>query len=1234
MKKWKRVVVTVCVVWLCTMMVNVNPTDGVAGKILKASTENWNSIEVDGVSWEYTVFSVNQNQNPKHHNTVMQNVVTCVKVRLKSTNGHTDISIPNTIEGYPVYMITEGDGIGKSKVTKLTIPITIEWIDDRAFMSWESLKEVSFTDEGKMNSTGKKISEKDMYLYHMGELAFAYCESLETIPVSRAFSEQNDNAVGIGVYKGCINLKKAVIASEKEQVYIPPESFEECNLEEGIQFSDNIREVYIDNRAFAGTKMKNLEIPCDCSLASGAFAENKELVYAGFEGNVKGEGAHIFRMSFDQNEDTKLIFAGKETKLEKQALAYSYPKTVMFQNPEGNVTLGYRCMIDACINHIEFQNKNVTVCEGGLDSHHEELSKICFNNSGTTFLSDGAFYPYLCLVEHSSYPSVKEIVFHSKEVIYNNLSGILTYDLRKRAVGGDTKIIYGKDVERASGPMGAYLSGFSAVYIENPLMIHDVAFTNFTPKVYGYDNQKDISQEFEHIQKSGLKLRYEESEIVNTKGIDLEKLHVYTVLKTGEEIEISTGIIMESGELPDLHNEKGYVLQYQEKLENFEGNMSVRVYYQDSSDEIVIPVVSKKEKGMQAEWSLQYGNSLVEGQTIEVDKLVNKVILYYNDGTCEEKDFNVLEVQNPKVTKGKNKITVCLKKDKSITESFTCEVRENVVEYVIASYEEENVYLGDKIDVNKIQLKPVYLWQDPDKDTKLPCMKISKTAFDLKGINIIRVYYTDKLYSDMVVDVKVAKPIKVNASYKEGYLCYGVNEVIENKGAIEISVVYENQEVVSGSALEQPYQVNIVSCTEKEVVATVTYEGIKSDTVHIPIQENKIVKISPILEKDSVLEGNLVGREQVSGLRIYYTNGTSEMVNLDDLVQEQLQISERYFAVAGKWNTINITYMGISCTASVWGETDEVVALDIQYQGGEITVGNAVCPEDCKVYLLKKSGKKVRITEGFTLINPVISAPGETQVYISYGIYHGSMKVKGVEKADSDSLNVPNETGITNETDIANKTTIVNETDIENKANTVNETDTADKNNVSDEINMINGTNPSAGIAGKEVFSFHCNEGKIQATAKKIYCFVTGKNVKFTLKTENIRNVQYQFVVKGQKTSGKNWKNVKNNCISIKNTKEKYGILYIRYTLPNGKIKTVHTTGFCIDNTAPKVNVKKNQKYEKGKKLIFSDPFGVKWAKLDGKKIKSGTKVTIKGKHQLVVMDKAGNKKSISFVIR
>lgn len=73
-----------------------------------------------------------------------------------------------------------------------------------------------------------------------------------------------------------------------------------------------------------------------------------------------------------------------------------------------------------------------------------------------------------------------------------------------------------------------------------------------------------------------------------------------------------------------------------------------------------------------------------------------------------------------------------------------------------------------------------------------------------------------------------------------------------------------------------------------------------------------------------------------------------------------------------------------------------------------------------------------------------------------------------------------------------------------------------------------------------------------------------------------------------------------------------------------------------IDKKKPVIKgVKNNKKYKKAVTIKFSDKdSGIKSAKLNGKKIKSGKKVKKAGKYKLVVTDKAGNKKTITFWIK
>lgn len=73
-----------------------------------------------------------------------------------------------------------------------------------------------------------------------------------------------------------------------------------------------------------------------------------------------------------------------------------------------------------------------------------------------------------------------------------------------------------------------------------------------------------------------------------------------------------------------------------------------------------------------------------------------------------------------------------------------------------------------------------------------------------------------------------------------------------------------------------------------------------------------------------------------------------------------------------------------------------------------------------------------------------------------------------------------------------------------------------------------------------------------------------------------------------------------------------------------------------VDGDKPTVKgVANNKTYKKSVKITFKDKLsGVKSATLNGKKIKSGKKITKAGKYTLVVTDKVGNKTTIKFKIK
>lgn len=125
---------------------------------------------------------------------------------------------------------------------------------------------------------------------------------------------------------------------------------------------------------------------------------------------------------------------------------------------------------------------------------------------------------------------------------------------------------------------------------------------------------------------------------------------------------------------------------------------------------------------------------------------------------------------------------------------------------------------------------------------------------------------------------------------------------------------------------------------------------------------------------------------------------------------------------------------------------------------------------------------------------------------------------------------------------------------------------------------------------------------------------------------------EYQIVNKGNEYVATDWKPAANGIISVSSSKKCR--IYIR-AISGKNSKVYRTNGFYIDSAAPQISGIKNGKiYKKSVKIRVSDKVsGVKKILLNGKKIKSGKVVSKKGAYKLVVMDVAGNKKSVRFAI-
>ncbi len=189
-------------------------------------------------------------------------------------------------------------------------------------------------------------------------------------------------------------------------------------------------------------------------------------------------------------------------------------------------------------------------------------------------------------------------------------------------------------------------------------------------------------------------------------------------------------------------------------------------------------------------------------------------------------------------------------------------------------------------------------------------------------------------------------------------------------------------------------------------------------------------------------------------------------------------------------------------------------------------------------------------------------------------------------------------------------------------------------------------TNGTIGTDGRSVVFTEKNmaDGKFYAifskkvkSAKKI-SFSGVKNKKTYKKSKYVwvesKGIITDILVNGKSSVGKVYYERKGQvgilyCDYVELTEDgKYKVTAI---LASGAKKSITVT---IDKTKPKTNIKNNKVYQGEVKITFSDKTsGMKKAVLNGKRIKSGKVIKKAGDYTLVLTDKAGNKRKVSFQI-
>ena len=531
------------------------------------------------------------------------------------------------------------------------------------------------------------------------------------------------------------------------------------------------------------------------------------------------------------------------------------------------------------------------------------------------------------------------------------------------------------------------------------------------------------------------------------------------------------------------------------------------------------------------------------------------------------------------------------------------------------------------IDVNKVKITPTYKYNnDETVNRDITDFKISDTELKKAGENEFVVSYNN-LQTTLVVSAAAVVPIKLYAMFDSNYNYYEGQENIDPKSIIT-TIEYNNGTKKTVTGEEIGFEIIQQSDTSAQV--KVSYAGLDS-IVTIPVTPKEVVSIKANANIASATEGTTLAKTIIDSIDVTYNNGKTETLDASNIKYDELTF-DNYVIVADKKNTITVNYLGKSAEITIVGVSNTITSIYAEYIGLGQIVGTEIPVSDVAVHAVNSNGQITNITDGILLENAIPYNVGNNTVIVHYGSFTCQIIVTGLPapsiSPDASASAVPN-TKAPVQTEVP--TSLPGQT---NKP-TANETPAPTQPSNTVVVTTPDNSNsaPVAPVAVNTTITVKSNNSKITVATDKTYKIYTNKNVTFTITAVSASAIKYQVVAKGSKLTANGWKNVSNNKITISKT-IKASIVYIQYTDANGIAQTIHTNGFTIDKKTATVNVKKNKTYKKGKKITFKDASGISSAKLNGKKIKSGTKIKKSGTYKLVVTDKAGNKKTISFKIK
>lgn len=204
-----------------------------------------------------------------------------------------EIVIPSEIDGYRVMVIGQKCFANRDFIKKITIPKSIQEIEDEAFSECYSLSAVTFGNGSQLKKMGedifsdcedlkKVVLPKNLKKIEAG--TFSGCKKLSGITFESGSKLQS---IGEDAFSGCKNLKKIVLPKSVQK--IEDSAFMYCKKLFAVTFEPDSKLQKIGEDAFSEcTNLKKIVIPKNVkTIAGGAFYNCKNLVSVTFQSGSK-----------------------------------------------------------------------------------------------------------------------------------------------------------------------------------------------------------------------------------------------------------------------------------------------------------------------------------------------------------------------------------------------------------------------------------------------------------------------------------------------------------------------------------------------------------------------------------------------------------------------------------------------------------------------------------------------------------------------------------------------------------------------------------------------------------------------------------------------------------------------------------------------------------------------------------------------------------------------------------